>query len=172
MAYIEVFKGENPDAVFKERLQHISKLHKQRLKSANSFDSGMSDWDMPKISEQDDEERKSDQSTPHKKLSRHSEIDYGVLEEIPYEHEEQNEDGSKGDEDIIEKDDRDDAHDLNRNSSNNNFNSFASERVIVQHEGRYLCGRVRFIGSVQFSDKEQIGIELDQPYGERNYVHT
>ena len=170
MAYIEVFKGENPDAVFKERLQHISKLHKQRLKSMNSFDNNMSDWDMPKIDEQDNEERKSNQSTPHKKLSRQGEIDHAILEEIAYEHKEQIEE-SKGDEDIFEMDDRDDAHDLNRNTSNNNFNSLAvGKRVIVQHEDRYLCGHVRFIGSVRFSNKEQIGIELDQPYGERNYI--
>ena len=171
MAYIEVFKGENPDAVFMERLQHISELHKQRLKSMNSFDSAMSDWDMPKLNEED-ENKKSDQSMPQKKLSRQSEIDCDILEEIAYEHEEPNE-NNKGDKDIAEESDKDDAHNLNRNTSNNNFNSFAvGERVIVQHESRYLFGRVRFIGSVLFTDKEQIGIELDQPYGKMNYIAT
>ena len=170
MAYIEVFKGENADAIFMERLQHIDELHKQRLKSAASFESSSSDWDMPKPEQQDvgSVEKKCGQSTPQKKLSRQSEIDCDILEEVAYEHEVQNTD-SKKDEDIIEESEED-PHDLNRNTSNNNFNSFAvGEKVLVQHESRYLFGHVRFIGSVLFTDKEQIGIELEQPYGERHY---
>ena len=161
MTYIEVFKGESPDVVFKERLQHISELHKRRLKSSASFDSCSSELDMPKL-EEEDEETKNDHS---KKLSRQGEINLGILKEIADENQQQNSD--------IPEDQHvnDYVENLNTNANNNNFNGFTvGERVVVNHENRYLFGHVRFIGYVLFADKEQIGIELQGPYGENSWL--
>ena len=159
MTYIEVFKGENADVVFKERLQHISELHKRRLKSSASFDSCSSEWEMPKLEEEEDEQKSNGHST---KLFRQSEIDLGSLKEIADENQEQNTDNQKN---------QDHIDDLNTNASNNNFNGFViGEKVIVNHENHRLFGHVRFIGYILFADKEQIGIELEEPYGKSNWL--
>lgn len=159
MAYIEVFKGDNPDALLVERLQHISQLHKQRVRSSASLytsESG-SELDLAKV-EEEEAEKKSGPSTPRKVLSRQKEI-ADIVEEGTCKKEEDSQIYC-----VIEEHDGDDVHGLNTNVNNNSF--AVGRRVIVQHKNFYLSGCVRFIGRVTFNDKEQIGIELDQPYGE------
>ena len=151
MTYIEVFKGENPDTVFMERLQHIREMHGQRKISSTSIDSFPSECDMAKI-EEEDTEKTVDQFPSNRRLSRQKQIEYDSIEEAVHEQE----------------DDKENQTNLDTHASNNNFSSFAiGERVLVQQEDRYLFGHVRFIGRVLFADTEQIGIELDQPYGKR-----
>lgn len=159
MTYIEVFKGENPDAVFMERLQHVTELHRQR-KSSASIRSDSLEWEIARLEEEEEEdaEKRSNQSTPRHKLSRQSRIN---SEEGIYEEEEQN---------IEIKDDQtmsDEVGAHNFNSNNNSSSLTVGERIVVYHQDCYMSGHVRYIGEVSTIDKEQIGVELDQPYGER-----
>ena len=171
MAYIEVFKGEDPEAVLMGRLQHISQLHQQRRRSTPCVENGLSASDLARLEKlaQDN----SDQSVPHKHLFRQERVDKEPLVEVNHEQEEENDVDDKGDQHVLKKNDEIDiVDDINSNTNNNNFNSVAiGERVVVQIKARYLFGYVRFIGQVPFSDKEQIGIELDQAYGERLHIH-
>ena len=169
MAYIEVFKGENPDAVLMGRLQYISQLHKQRKQSGVYLENGLPE---PDFDDQEDEEklRKYTMSS-QRKLSRQVRIEDDIIKEDVDEQDEQNVD-STGDQCVVDETKEIGSIDLNSNTNNSNnvMKLVVGERVIIQRKGRYVFGRVRFIGNVTFSDEEQVGIELDQPYGERSYV--
>ena len=167
MAYIEVFKGENPNAVLMGRLQHISELHKQRKQSGAYFENGLPESDMD---QQEDKQKLQEYAAlSHRRLSRQARVENESIKQVS---DEQSADNT-ADQCIVEETKESDSHDINSNTNNSN-SSFESpavgERVIVQRKGRYVFGYVRFIGKVTFSDEEQIGIELDQPYGERLYL--
>lgn len=172
MTYIEVLKGEKPGTIFKERLQRISELHKQRRGSSMS----PFEFDMTKIQEIAD--KSSEQSTPTKEVSYQTEIDHDSAVEGTVQEQNEKSEVNKGNQYNEERSNDDDGVNdfdtagLNSNANNNNFNIIAvGERIIVQHNNRFLFGCIRYIGRVSFTDKEQIGIELDQAYGERLYKY-
>ena len=169
MAYIEVFKGENPDAVLMGRLQYISQLHKQRKQSGVYLENGLPE---PDLDNQEDEEKLRKYTSSQRKLSRQVRIEDDTIKEDVDEQDEQNVDCT-GDQCVVDETKEIGSIDLNSNTNNSNnvMKLVVGERVIIQRKGRYVFGRVRFIGNVTFSDEEQVGIELDQPYGERSCMY-
>ena len=134
MAYIEVFKGENPDAVLMGRLQLISQLHKQRRQSGAYFENGLPE---PDFDDQEDEEKQHEYAmSSQRRLSRQVRIEDDTIKEAADEQDEQNVD-STVDQCVVDETKEIVSNDLNSNTNNSNdvIKLVVGERVIVQRKG-------------------------------------